>query len=51
MNIDRVNTDLVSLRVAVQGILCGQHEAGYHDTEQNHVAEVGVVAQPVTVDT
>ena len=40
---------LVPLRVRVEGILGGEHDAGHEDAQQHQVPEVGVVTQPVAL--
>ena len=38
---------IIPRRLRVERVLCRQHSGGDHDAEEDHVAEVGVVAQPV----
>ena len=38
---------IIPWRLRVQRVLRRQHGGGDHDAEQDHVAEVGVVAEPV----
>ena len=38
---------IIPRRLRVERVLRRQHGGGDHDAEQDHVAEVGVVAEPV----
>ena len=40
---------IIPRRLRVERVLRRQHGRGDHDAEEDHVAEVGVVAQPVAL--
>lgn len=41
---------LISIRLSAQRIFRRQHGRGYHDADENHVAEVIVIAEPMAED-
>ena len=45
----KFNVYFVSLRVGVEGVLGGQHDAGDEDTEEDQVTKVWMVTQPVAL--
>ena len=44
-----ISTYIVPRRLRVEWVFRGEHSGGDHDAEQDDVAEVGVVAQPVAL--